>query len=178
MPELTGDHEADPEGRRHPDEAGPSLAEQHFIESIGLLYQRSGSTRIAGRIYAALLLAEGPLSIDEIASLLLVSRASVSTNARLLSSLGLIERTSLPGDRRDYYVYARNMAERRAEAIIVILGDLLRHFEGGLRAVDDSHRAAYRRLEEMIDFCDFMQQRFNGLIDEWRRSRETDQSSD
>lgn len=159
-------------------QADLSLAQQQFVESTGLLYQRSGSTRIAGRIYAALLLAEDPLSIDEIASRLLVSRASVSTNARLLTSQGLIERTSLPGDRRDYYIYARNMAERRAEAVIALLGDLVRLFEGGLRAVDDPSQAAHRRLEEMIDFCSYMERRFDGFIEEWRQSRQERLSSD
>ncbi|HLI51568.1 MAG TPA: MarR family transcriptional regulator [Thermomicrobiaceae bacterium] len=148
-----------------------SLAQQQFIESTGLLFQRSGSTRIAGRVYAALLLADDPLSIDEIASRLLVSRASVSTNARLLISQGLIERFSRPGDRRDYYIYARNMAERRAEAVVVLLGDLVRLFESGLRAVEDPTRAAYPRLEEMIDFCSYMERRFDGFIEEWRQNR-------
>jgi DNA-binding transcriptional regulator GbsR (MarR family) len=41
--------------------------------------------------------------LDELAVELDVSRASISTNVRLLQGMGLIERITVPGDRRDYW---------------------------------------------------------------------------
>ena len=48
-----------------------------------------------------------------------VSKASVSTNARLLADQGVIERVTRPGDRRDYYhvapdLFSRMMTQRLA----------------------------------------------------------------
>jgi DNA-binding transcriptional regulator GbsR (MarR family) len=76
---------------------------EQFIERMGLLWEEDGFARIAGRIYALALVSPDPLSLDEIAETLKVSKASVSNDARMLHRLGLIERVSYPGDRRDYY---------------------------------------------------------------------------
>ncbi|MBT8130965.1 MAG: MarR family transcriptional regulator [Gammaproteobacteria bacterium] len=45
----------------------------------------------------------GTHSFSELAERLQVSRGSVSTNARLLEGLGILEKTAKPGDRQDYF---------------------------------------------------------------------------
>jgi DNA-binding transcriptional regulator GbsR (MarR family) len=80
---------------------------ERFIERMGLESEADGMPRIAGRVLGFLIAAENPASLDEIADQLRVSRASVSTNCRLLEQIGAAERTSIPGDRRDYYLLAR-----------------------------------------------------------------------
>lgn len=45
----------------------------------------------------------GPLSFSELAERLQVSRASISTNTRLLEGFGIVERITKPGDRQDYF---------------------------------------------------------------------------
>ena len=52
-----------------------------------------------------------------LAGALSVSKASVSTNARRLADIGVLERVCRPGDRHDYYrvapdLFSRTMAER------------------------------------------------------------------
>ena len=77
--------------------------EEVFIEHFARLLEQDGGPRIAGRIAALLLLSADALALDEIAERLQASKASVSTNARLLERWGLVERSSHLGDRRDYY---------------------------------------------------------------------------
>lgn len=95
------------------------LANEQFIERMGLILEADGAPRIAGRMLGLLLLEPGECSLDEIAERLQVSKGSVSTNARLLETFGAIEKVSRPGDRRDYYRIADNMhlriVERRLE---------------------------------------------------------------
>ena len=74
-----------------------------FIERMGLAAESDGLSRIAGRLFAALLLESEPRSLDELADLLDVSKASISTEARRLLDRGVAERVGKPGDRRDYY---------------------------------------------------------------------------
>jgi DNA-binding transcriptional regulator GbsR (MarR family) len=81
-------------------------ATARLIERFGLFFEREGLPRIAGRIVGYLLLADTPRSLDDIADDLGVSKASVSTDARRLEAKGLLEHTSLPGDRRDFYAIA------------------------------------------------------------------------
>jgi DNA-binding transcriptional regulator GbsR (MarR family) len=74
-----------------------------FIERLGLNAEEGGFPRIAGRMFAHLLLAQAPCSLDDIATNLDVSKGSASTNARLLERHGWLRRVVMPGDRRDYY---------------------------------------------------------------------------
>ncbi len=76
---------------------------QDFVEAMGLRFQDQQMPRIAGRLFGLLLVEGGPFSFGELADRLQVSRGSISTNARLLDDLGLIERVAKPGDRQDYY---------------------------------------------------------------------------
>lgn len=85
---------------------------ERFVERAGILWENDGFPRIAGRIFGLMLISEDSLSLDEIADSLGVSKASVSTDTRLLERLGFIERVSKPGDRRDYYQHTGNSFER------------------------------------------------------------------
>lgn len=92
-----------------------------LTERMGILFEEDGFPRIAGRIFGLLLLSPEPLSLDDIAERLGVSKASVSTDARRLAHHGIVERVSRPADRRDYYrtgqdALARSM-RRRLEAL-------------------------------------------------------------
>ena len=77
--------------------------ERDFVDAMGRHFEAESVPRIGGRIFGFLLLQESPCSLDDLADLLEISKASASTNARLLENWLLIEKTSIPGDRRDYY---------------------------------------------------------------------------
>lgn len=74
-----------------------------FLETMGLMFQDGGDTRIAGRIFGLLVIEGRELSLQQISESLGVSRASVSTNARQLAKRGVIRLTSHSGDRQDFY---------------------------------------------------------------------------
>ena len=78
-------------------------AKSSYIERLALAGEEDGMPRIAGRLIGYLMMNEGAYSLDEIADALQASKASVSTNARLLEERGILIRTSSPGDRRDFY---------------------------------------------------------------------------
>ena len=90
-----------------------SLELTRFIENMGLYFENSGIPRIGGRILGLLMIAHDPLSAEDIAKILKVSRASLSTNLRLLTSSGLVEKTSILHDRNTYYVFSDASLEQR-----------------------------------------------------------------
>ena len=119
-----------------------------FADRIGQMFEADGLPPIAGRIVGLLLLRDEPCSLDEVALELRVSKASVSTNARLLADQGVLERTSREGDRRDYYqvvpdLFPRMMAQRlgRWKRFAEAVGDVR-------RAVPRRSLAVRRRLAE------------------------------
>lgn len=92
-------------------------ATTQFTDRMGLLFEAEGQPRIAGRLFGCLMVSDEPRSLDQLADALSVSKASVSTNARMLAEKGMLERVCRPGDRHDYYRVAadlpsRSMAER------------------------------------------------------------------
>src|SRR5687767_13257933 len=89
-----------------------TAAAERYVERMGLLYESQGLPRIAGRMLGFLALQAEPAALDDIAGALAVSKASVSNDARLLERLGLVERASRPGDRRDYYAIAPDLPAR------------------------------------------------------------------
>lgn len=73
------------------------------IRDIGMILEEHGMPRIAGLVFGLLLVEGAPVSLHEMTERLAISRASASTNARLLAARGLIRRTSRPAERQDYY---------------------------------------------------------------------------
>ena len=83
-----------------------------FTDRIASLFEHEGLPPIAGRIFGLLLLSEEARSLDQLSEALGISKASASTNARLLARFGLIEPVHRPGSRRDYYRTAEDLFER------------------------------------------------------------------
>jgi hypothetical protein len=141
---------------------------QQFVEGMGLYFERLAIPRIGGRILGLLMLAERPLTLDDMARALRVSRASVSTNARLSVAVGMVEHISLPGDRRDYYVFSRNAWTRRIEVALPVLDLMRRLAEEGLAALDPVHATGRARLQMALDFCDFYRRETEETIARWK----------
>ncbi len=109
-----------PDGDKTP-VLSPGLAEA--IESFSLIFEQFGFPRMAGRIFALLILTEHQyVTQAELTDLLQASTGSVSTMIRLLEQLGFVERLSLPGHRRDRFRVRADplveMSRRRIEGII------------------------------------------------------------
>ena len=103
-----------------------------FIDRMGIRFERDGMPRIAGQMLGLLLVSRDPQSLDEIATAVQVSKASVSSNARLLERMGLIVRSARPGDRRDYYSVAADVNSRILEHRLGVMREMQGILEIGL----------------------------------------------
>jgi biotin operon repressor len=146
--------------------------QQEFIERVGLYFAQYHLSRIGGRLLGLLLLVDRPVGIEEMATLLGVSRASVSTNIRETADFGLTERVGIPGDRRDYYRFSEDAWHRGLEARIVGTLQLRRIAEQGLAALQGNDTTASNRLAELVDFCDFTIEEQRAAIVRWQERRD------
>ena len=147
-----------------------------FIQDFGEGYQKFGHSRLMGRIVGLLLFEEGPLSLDDIAEHLQVSKGPVSQITRRLSEHGLIRKVWIPGSRRDHYV--------AAEQIFAIA------FANHARLLDQNRTLADKylaensaedteplpehfrwRVAEMHRFYELMNEHLGRFLDEWRSER-------
>ena len=146
--------------------------QQAFIERVGLYFAQYHLSRIGGRLLGLLLLVDRPLGIEEMATTLGVSRASVSTNIRVTADLDLTEQVGIPGDRRDYYRFHPEAWQRGLEVRIAGTTQLRRIAEQGLAALNTRDTTANDRLAELIDFCDFTIEEQRAMIVRWQERRD------
>lgn len=133
-----------------PTELNPT--HDRFVEHLGLLWEGQGLPRIAGRMVGLLTLQDAPMSLDEIAASLSVSKGSVSHDARRLQSLGLLVRVpASPGDRRDYYAVAPDLPLAMLEHRAKELTGLATALEAAI-ALPDTPSAVRKRLQQFSKF--------------------------
>src|SRR5215470_15798078 len=90
-----------PKPRRRQRELEP--ARRRFIDDLGHLYARYGLSVTFGRAFALLLLSDEPISLEDLAAQLEVSKSAASVAARELERVGVARRLSSPGSRRVLY---------------------------------------------------------------------------
>lgn len=146
-------------------------AVQQFVEKMGLICEKEGMPRSAGRIFGLLLVHPGPFSLDEIAERLQVSKASVSTNARMLEQLGMIERVGSAGDRRDFYRVEQDPWERMLRVAQGRWRDMLEVFDEAHDAFGARHDCGRKRLVEASRFHQLLIDECDALLARWRVMR-------
>ncbi len=150
-------------------------AQRNFVDRMGLATESDGLSPIAGRLFALLLLANEPKSLDELSAALDVSKASVSTDARRLLERGIAERVTRAGDRRDYYELAPDFFVRIVQSRvnrwrrIQTLADDLRGQAEELSPV------VRERIDSIDDVQNFVIERLEQALAEWeQRGRESE----
>ena len=142
-------------------------AQTRLVERFGILADRAGMSRIAGRIIGLLLQYSGDLSLDEIAQRLSVSRASVSTEARRLLEAGIVERVGRPGDRKDYYQISPRHFLHDLEHRFASMQELVRLLDEARR--ENTDPVVVARLAQSarahVEIMDIVA----GTIDRWRK---------
>src|SRR5690348_848013 len=139
-----------------------------FVESMGRYFGHFGLSRIGGRLLGLLMIAEEPLSLDDMATALSVSRASISTNIRLVTTTRMAELVTKPGDRRDYYQFTHDAWGHALRAEMNSLPPLRRMAARALAALGPNDHQAREQLEDLVDFCDFSIEERVGMIARWR----------
>src|SRR5512140_2721475 len=132
----------------------PKDTAQQFVEAWGAMGALWGINRSVARVHALLMATEEPLSLDEIAEKLQISKGNASMSLRELRTFGVVRQIEVPADRRDFYVtepdvwtmFFRIMKERKR-----------REFDPALEAVQrlagspGATGAVRGRLEQMAE---------------------------
>jgi DNA-binding transcriptional regulator GbsR (MarR family) len=140
----------------------------HFVEEVGLMFELVGLPRMSGRIFGGLLISNPPHQTHgELAEMLQASKGSISSMTRMLIQLGLIERTSLPGDRRDYFQIKPNAWSRLTQQRMAQITAFRQLAEQGLKLMEGEPLPLKTRLQEMHDMHAFLERELPLLDDRW-----------
>lgn len=153
-------------------------AAEDFIESMGLAAEADGLPRIAGRMWGLFVIEGGPCSFAELAGRLQVSRGSISTNARLLRDLGILERVSRPGDRQDYYRLAEKPYDALLHGYVERMRVKQRNAERAIRDLPADLPGVSQRLDSMQRFHQSAVEATEALINKLRDQAEPHQQDD
>jgi DNA-binding transcriptional regulator GbsR (MarR family) len=132
--------------------------ELRFAEDMGQFFETGGLPRMAGRVWAMLLVTDQPqLSAMQLREALGASAGSISNATRTLLQLGLIERVNVRGERRDYFAARRgasaNTIRLRLDRLVAV-EDLMtealeqfQHREHAVPHLEEAHEVYhwYRR---------------------------------
>ncbi|HKJ92434.1 MAG TPA: MarR family transcriptional regulator [Longimicrobiales bacterium] len=142
-------------------------AERRFVERMARLAVEEGLPRIGGYLLGYLLVHEGRHSLDDLAGALEVSKGSVSTNARLLERVGFVRRTTVPGDRRDYY----ELVQAPWEHMFAVVKRRMTRFRDalgeGLAMLPEDREESRGRLDEWRRFYDCMLEEMDDQMNTW-----------
>ncbi|NJO77226.1 MAG: MarR family transcriptional regulator [Cyanobacteria bacterium RM1_2_2] len=149
-------------------ELNPLLEQMHFVEEVGLMFEMAGLPRMSGRIFGWLLISNPPQqSHGELAEVLQASKGSISTMTRLLIQIGLIERISLPGERRDYFQIKSQAWSQMTKQRIAQITAFRQLAEKGLELLKENPPRLKHRLEEMRDIHAFLERELPLLDERW-----------
>lgn len=142
-----------------------------FVQALGDAADRSGVlSELAGKIFGALYLSPGPLSLDELCAAVGASKGNVSIQVRELLDLGMVRRVPLRPGRRHYYEAATDLWPVATELIGRRLEQeartLLRALEGVER---DAKPAAGDAVRARIAAMRVFMQLAIGMVEAFRR---------
>lgn len=131
-----------------------------WVEQISMYLAREGVPAIAGRVVGWLMISDpAEQSAAEIAAAIHASRASLTTNLRMLTTMGVVTRVSRPGGRTAYYRIEDTAWKKLVERQIASLTAFCEITQSGLNLIGpDSNRA--QRIREAHQTFDWMAQVF------------------
>jgi DNA-binding transcriptional regulator GbsR (MarR family) len=143
-----------------------------FVATASSELAAQGFPPMPARVIMALTASdEGRLTADELQAVLGVSAAGVSGGVRYLMALGFIRRGMLAGSRRHVYTLPEGSAWYTVSLtrpglyahVVSVLAE-------GSRSLPEASPAR-ARIDEMIDFFRFIDERMPALLDEWKARR-------
>jgi DNA-binding transcriptional regulator GbsR (MarR family) len=142
----------------------------YFVENTGLLIEElTGLTRMSGRILAWLMTSDPPeQTMMALTEALHTSKSAISTSTRQLMHAGLIERKSIPGQRRDVYRLRPNAWMH----LFLLESEKYGRFHElagqGLALMADESEEQKTAMQEMYDLSGYLAEEVPRLIEQWR----------
>ena len=144
---------------------------RRFILHWGDMGGQWGVNRTVAQIHALLYITEAPMNAEEIAETLGVARSNVSNSLKELQTWGIIERSPVPGDRRDHFTaetdvweMAKRIAtvrkQREIDPAIKTLNACLEEADGDKRVSAEQRE----RLEAMHEFTSTMDRWYGQML--------------
>jgi len=133
-----------------------------LIHVIGEKAEKFGFSRIAGQLEGLLLFSKEPMSLDEMAERLEVSKASISTNIRFLERWKVVRKVYHQGARKNFYEIRGNIWEIETEILSTIVKDEIERVRETI-SKSETDLNAIKPERNAADETAFLRQRFSEI---------------
>lgn len=146
------------------------------MDTLGRITAFWGFSKIMGQLYGLLYLSPAPLTLDEMAESLAVSKGNVSINIRALERWNMVRKVWIKGDRKDFYEaetdfwkiirgVLKEREKKEFDQALGAIGGLRKKGEELQRRSKDADTAfAVERLKKLEDFISTMDQLVGTLL--------------
>jgi len=155
---------------RRSDTGGPGdVALAEYVEHAGLVFERMGMPRIAGKMLGYLLVCDPPHQTQaQLAAALGASKGSISTLSRHMEGMGVVERHSVPGVRVDYLrIPPQAFNESMRRQLEVRRRSIDELTARGLELLAAAPAARTERLRTLRAFHEFMNAEMDAVFRRW-----------
>jgi HTH-type transcriptional regulator, glycine betaine synthesis regulator len=125
------------------------------VAGLGRLARFFGFSDVMGRLYGTLLLSPEPLSLDELAERLQISKGSVSMNMRALERWGMAHEVWMRGERKKFYEaepdlwqVIRNVVNGRERREVQVALEVLHDSVDKLKSAEDQLTLEEKELSD------------------------------
>ncbi|CAN5532108.1 MarR family transcriptional regulator [soil metagenome] len=148
-------------------------AKERYVEDFGLLFERIGGSRMIGRVLGLLSISDQQEhTAEELAELLRASQSSISQATRTLEQIGLVQRLTKSGERRNYFRVKRGAWSEAVRQQITGSTMFREMAERGLGLVGSESPEARDTLEDMREFYAFWERELAAVIQQWDEQKE------
>jgi DNA-binding transcriptional regulator GbsR (MarR family) len=139
----------------------------NFIEESGLVLEKLGMTRMAGRVFGYLMICdEDQVSFDDIRKALDASKGSISATTKQLVFSKLVEQVSIPGDRKTYFRISRKKAGGMLKERLKLFTMFSELLSKGL-SIKQKDDEVSDWLLEVSTFYSWVGDEFDQIINKW-----------
>jgi DNA-binding transcriptional regulator GbsR (MarR family) len=150
-----------------------------LMERMARIFEESGTSPLVGRIYALLICSPEPISLQEIAERLGVTKAAVSIQVRTLETHGHCLKLARGNDRKHYYCIPDEHLQISMRMVMERMNSELKWIEDTLRKLPDpqgllenekaSFQVLQQRYTELAVFYRVVFRRLDGVEEEMER---------
>ncbi|MBL1079883.1 hypothetical protein JK358_36350 [Nocardia sp. 2] len=153
--------------------SNPTDEQLAFVEDFALVLERMGLVRMVGRAAGWLLVCDPPQqTFNQIAAALQASKGSISSALKTLTTMRWVDKTTRPGERRDYYAIRPGILPELTRQQSGMYENLTEMTARGLALFDDPHGEEAARVRDMHEFFVWMGKELPALIDRWYAERD------
>lgn len=149
--------------------ANLTAVNESTVDGVGRLARFFGFSEVMGRLYGTLLLSPEPLSLDDLASRLKISKGSVSMNVRAIERWGMAKEVWIRGERKKFYAAESDLWQiirnvlgsrerREVQTAIDVLNDSIQKLQNAESELSPADKELARYyLERIADLQAFFQ---------------------